>query len=67
MLSITSLVVHPFQKICENWHVINVTISTTGGVYYNACCSKSMVQNLGFLCDSIATNDDHVLLTSEGK
>jgi len=32
-----------FQKICGNCHVADVTISTIGGVYCNACCSKSMV------------------------
>jgi hypothetical protein len=26
-----------------------------------------MVQKLGFLCGSIVTNDEHVLLTIEGK
>jgi hypothetical protein len=26
-----------------------------------------MVQNLGFLCGSITTNNEHVLLTIEGK
>ncbi len=57
----------PFQNICGNCHVANVTISTIGGVYYNACCSKSMVQKLGFLHDSIATNDEHVLLTIDGN
>jgi hypothetical protein len=67
VLSITSIIVPPFQKICGNCHVANVTISTIGGVYYNARCSKLMVQKLGFLHDSIATNDEYVLLTIEGN
>jgi hypothetical protein len=39
----------------------------TGGVHYNACCSKSTIQKLGFFCGSIATNDEPMLLTIEGK
>ncbi len=66
VLSITSIIVPPFQKICGNCHV-NVTISTIGGVYYNACCSKSMVQKLSFLHDFITINDEHVLLIIEGN
>jgi hypothetical protein len=67
VLSITSIIVLPFQKKCGNCHVANVIISTIGGVYYNARCSKSMVQKLGFLHDSIATNDEYVFLTIEGN
>jgi hypothetical protein len=37
------------------------------GVHCNACCPKSMVQKLSFLHGSIATNDELVLLTIEGK
>jgi len=66
VLSITSTIAPPFQKKCGNCHV-NVTTSTIGGVYYNSCCSKSMVQKLGFLHDSITTNDEHVLLIIEGN
>jgi hypothetical protein len=57
----------PFQKVCGNCHVANVAISAIGGVYYNAHCSKSTVQKLGFLRDSIVTNDELVLLTIEGE
>ncbi len=67
VLSITNLVVLPFQKVCENYHVANVTISPASSVYYNICCSKSIVQKLGFFRGSIATNDEHVLLTIKGK
>jgi hypothetical protein len=49
MLSIASPIAPPFQKICENCHVIDVIISPTGDVHCNACHSKSMVQKLGFL------------------
>jgi hypothetical protein len=31
------------------------------------CHSKSIVQKLNFICGSIATNDELVLLTIEGK
>ncbi len=67
VLSITALVTPPFQKVCRNCHVANVIISLAGGVYCNTCHSKSTVQKLGFLRGSTATNDDHVLLTIEGK
>jgi hypothetical protein len=67
VLSIASPTTPPFQKVCENCHVADVTISPTSGVYYNAYCSKSMVQNLSFFCGSIATNDELVLWTIEGK
>ncbi len=67
VLSRVSPVVPPFQKVCENCHVANVTISPTSSVYYNICHSKSIVQKLGFFRGSIATNDEHVLLTIKGK
>jgi hypothetical protein len=67
MLSITSLIAPPFQKICATCHVLDVIISPTGGVYCNVYCSKSMVQKLIFLHGYIATNDEHVLLTTKGK
>ncbi len=60
MLFIASLVAPPFQKVCGNCYVANVTISSTSGVYFNVNHSKSTVKKLGFLCDSIVTNDEHV-------
>jgi hypothetical protein len=66
VLSITSFVALPFQKVCGNCHISNVTISPTCGVYYKAC-SKSTIQKLGFLHGSIATNDEPMILTIEGK
>jgi hypothetical protein len=47
MLSIANLVVPPFQKVCANCHVADVTISPISGVYYNVYRSKSMTQKLG--------------------
>jgi hypothetical protein len=38
-----------------------------GGVHCNACCSKSIVQKLGFFHGSIVTNDEPMLLTIEDK
>jgi hypothetical protein len=67
MLSIASLVAPPFQKLCGNCHVADVTISPTSGVYYNVFHSKSMVQKLGFLHGFITTNVEPMLLTIEGK
>jgi hypothetical protein len=66
-MSIASFVAFPFQKVCGNCHVTDVIISPVGGVYCNTCCSKSIVQKLSFLHGSIATNDEPVLLTIEGK
>jgi hypothetical protein len=66
-VSVASFVAVPFQKVCRNCHVRDVIISLVGGVYCNACHSKSMDQKLSFLCGSIATNDELVLLTIEGK
>jgi hypothetical protein len=67
MLSIASLVAPPFQKVCANCHVKEVTIFPTCGVYCNVYRSKSTIQKLGFFRGSIATNDEHVLLIVEGK
>jgi hypothetical protein len=67
VLSIASHVVLPFQKVCGNCHIEDVTISLVGGVYYNICCLKLTVQKLSFLHGSIITNDELVLLTIEGK
>jgi hypothetical protein len=43
----------PFQKVCETYYVVDVTIYPMNGVYCNACQSKSMVQKLGFFCGFI--------------
>ncbi len=67
VLSIVNLVVLPFQKVCANCHVADVTISPIGGVYCNVYCSKSTIQKLSFFHGSIATNDELVLLIIEGK
>ncbi len=67
MLSITSPIAPPFQKICGTCHVLDIIISLTGGVYCNDCCSKSMVQKFGFLHGSIVANDKPVLLIIESK
>jgi hypothetical protein len=67
MLSIVSPTTLPFQKICGNCHVANVIIFPTSSVYCNACRSKSTIQKLSFLCGSIATNDEHMLLIIKGK
>jgi hypothetical protein len=67
VLSITSYVAPPFQKVCGNCHVLDITISPIGGVYYNICNLKSTVQKLGFLHGSSATNDEPVLLIIKGK
>jgi hypothetical protein len=66
-LSIISPIVPPFQKKCGSCHVLDVIISPMGGVYCNDCCSKSVVQKLGFLPGSIITNDEPMLLTIENK
>jgi hypothetical protein len=66
-LSIPSLVVPPFQKVCENYHITDVIISPMSSVHCNTCSSKSTIQKLGFLCGSIATNDEPMLLTIESK
>jgi len=47
MLSIANLVLLPFQKVCANCHVADITISPISGVYYNVYRSKSMTQKLG--------------------
>jgi hypothetical protein len=38
-----------------------------GGVHYNVYHSQIIVQKLGFLFGSIATNDELVLLTIKGR
>jgi hypothetical protein len=57
----------PFQKVCENCHMVGVIIFPIGNVHYNACCSKSTIQKSGFLHGSIATNDECIFLTIKGK
>jgi len=65
-LSIASLVVLPFQKVCGNCHIADVINSPMDYVHYNTC-SKSIIQNSGFFHDSITTNDEAVLSIIEGK
>ncbi len=67
VLSIASLIMPPFQKVCGNCHIADVIISPMGNVHCNARHSKSTIQKSGFLRDSIATNDEHVLLITGGK
>jgi hypothetical protein len=67
MLSIASLVTPPFEKVCGNCHVIDVTIFLACGVYCNTHCSKSIFQKLGFLRGFTITNNEHVLLIIKGK
>jgi hypothetical protein len=67
VLSKVSPIAPPFQKVCGNCHVANVTISPTGSVYCNIRRSQLTVQKLVFFCSSIATNDELVLLTIKGK
>jgi hypothetical protein len=67
MLSIASLVALPFQKVCGNCHVANVTIFQWVVFICNACPSKSMIQKLSFFRGSITNNDEYVLLTIESK
>ncbi len=57
----------PFQKVCGNCHVANVTISPTCDVYCNNFKKKLKVKKLGFFHGSIATNDEPMLLTVKGK
>ncbi len=67
MLFIASSVAPPFQKSMWKLSCSKCHHSPIGGVYYNTYCLKSTIQKLGFLCGSIATNDELVLLTIEGK
>ncbi len=67
VLSIINLTTPPFQKMCKNYHVIDVIICSMSDVHCNACHSKSNVHNSSFLRDSIATKDDPILLTIERK
>jgi hypothetical protein len=52
VLSIASLVVLPFQKVCGNCHIADVIISPMGSVHCNACHSKSTIRlSLWFHCN----------------
>jgi hypothetical protein len=55
------------KKVYGNCHVTDVIICSMGDVHYNVCCSKSKAHKLGFLWGSIATNDEPILFTIEGK
>ncbi len=67
VLSIVSLVAFPFQKVCENCHVMDVIISPTCGVHCNLSFKINSSISFLFFCGSIATNDEPMLLTIEGK
>jgi hypothetical protein len=57
----------PFQKVCGNYCLIDIIISPTGDVYSNACCSKSKVVKFEFMCATIITSEEPMLLTIKGK
>jgi BarA-like signal transduction histidine kinase len=57
----------PFQKVCGNYCLIDIIISPTSDVYSNACCSKSKAVKSKFLCATIITNKEPMLLTIKGK
>ncbi len=64
MLSIVSFDAFPFQKVCENCHVMDVIISPTcGNLSFKINSSISFL----FFCGSITANDEPMLLTIEGK
>jgi hypothetical protein len=44
VLSIDSPVTPPFQKLCENCHVVNVIISPMGGVHSNVGFQEDIQQ-----------------------
>jgi hypothetical protein len=67
VLSIASPIAPPFQKVCGNYHVLDVIIFSMGDVHCSVFRSKSKVHKLSFLWGSIATNDGLILLTIEGK
>jgi hypothetical protein len=67
VLSTTSSIVLPFQKVCRNFHIADVIISSMGSVHCNTCHSKSTIQKSGFLHGSITSNDELMLLIIEGK
>ncbi len=51
-----------FEKVCENCHIVSVINFLTCSVHCNACHLKS-----SFFYGSVATNDEPMLLTIEGK
>jgi hypothetical protein len=67
VLSISSLITPPFQKVCGNCHVADVIIRSIADVHCNVCSSKSNVHKSCFFHGSIATNVGSMLLTIEGK
>jgi hypothetical protein len=68
---VLSLIAHPtappFQKFCGNYCLIDIIISLIGDVYSNACCSKSKAVKSEFMCATIITNEEPMLLTIKGK
>ncbi len=45
MLSIANLVSPPFQKACENCHVVDIIVFSMSNVHCNFCHSKSKVSS----------------------
>jgi len=66
-VSVVNPVALPFQKVCENCHIVGAIIFPIGNVHCNACCSKSTIHKSSFLHGSITTNDECILLTIKGK
>jgi hypothetical protein len=48
VLSIISPFATPIQKMCGNYHVVDVIICSTGDVHCNVYCSKSKVHKIRF-------------------
>jgi hypothetical protein len=57
----------PFYKVCRNCHGVDIIVSPFGNVHCNAYHMKLKVEKSSFLSIFIATSDELVLLTIEGK
>jgi len=57
-----------FQKLCAKCHALDIIVSTTNDdVNCNDYHGKTTIKNVGYLCSSIATTKDPIILTIEGK
>ncbi len=58
----------PLQKLCVKCHALDTIVSTTNDdVNCNVCHGKTTIKKARYLCASIATTEDPIILTIEGK
>jgi hypothetical protein len=64
---VLNLATLPFLKLCAKCHALDIVVSTTNDdVNCNVCHGKNTIEKVKYLCASIATTEDPIILTIEG-